>query len=80
MPGILAGAAITFCLTFGDFVAPFLVGGPDGAMLATTIQSQFGTVLNWPLGAAIAMVMMVIMLLIITLTDRAERAGRLDLG
>ena len=80
IPGILAGAAITFGLTMGDFVAPFLVGGPDGALLATTIQAQFGTALNWPLGAAIAMVMMVIILLIITLTDRVERAGRLDLG
>jgi spermidine/putrescine transport system permease protein len=80
VPGILAGGAITFGLTMGDFVAPFLVGGPDGALLATVMQSQFGTALNWPLGAAIAMVMMVIILLIITLTDRAERAGRLDLG
>src|SRR5690606_28733780 len=58
VPGILAGAAITFGLTMGDFVAPFLVGGPDGALLATTIQAQFGTAFNWPLGAAIAMVMM----------------------
>ncbi|MEX2201834.1 MAG: ABC transporter permease [Dongiaceae bacterium] len=80
VPGILAGGAITFGLTMGDFVAPFLVGGPDGALLATVMQSQFGTALNWPLGAAIAMVMMVIILLIITLTDRAERVGRLDLG
>jgi spermidine/putrescine transport system permease protein len=80
VPGVLAGGAITFGLTMGDFVAPFLVGGPDGALLATVMQSQFGTALNWPLGAAIAMVMMVIILLIITLTDRAERTGRLDLG
>ncbi|MEX0807231.1 MAG: ABC transporter permease [Dongiaceae bacterium] len=80
VPGILAGGAITFGLTMGDFVAPFLVGGPDGALLATIMQSQFGTALNWPLGAAIAMVMMIVVLSIITLTDRAERAGRLDLG
>ncbi|MDZ4737433.1 MAG: ABC transporter permease [Rhodospirillaceae bacterium] len=80
VPGILAGGAITFGLTMGDFVAPFLVGGPDGALLATIMQTQFGTALNWPLGAAIAMVMMIVVLSIITLTDRAERAGRLDLG
>jgi len=80
VPGILAGGAITFGLTMGDFVAPFLVGGPDGALLATIMQTQFGTALNWPLGAAIAMAMMIIVLSIITLTDRAERAGRLDLG
>ena len=64
----------------GDFVAPFLVGGADGALIATVVQSQFGTALNWPLGSALSMVMLMIVLAIITLSDRFERAGRLDLA
>jgi len=80
VPGILAGFTFTFCLTFGDFVAPFLVGGPDGSMIANTVQTQFGTALNWPLGAALSIVMLVIVLTIISLSDRFERAGRLDLA
>jgi spermidine/putrescine transport system permease protein len=80
MPGILAGFTFTFCLTFGDFVAPFLVGGPNGSMIANTIQTQFGTALNWPLGSALSIVMLVIVLAIISLSDRFERAGRLDLA
>lgn len=80
VPGILAGATFTFSLTMGDFVAPFLVGGADGALIATVVQSQFGTALNWPLGSALSMVMLFIVLTIITLSDRLERAGRLDLG
>jgi len=80
MPGILAGFTFTFCLTFGDFVAPFLVGGPDGSMIANTVQTQFGTALNWPLGSALSIVMLIIVLTIISLSDRFERAGRLDLA
>ena len=80
LPGVIAGFTFTFCLTFGDFVAPFLVGGPDGFMIANVVQSQFGAALNWPLGAALSIVMLVIVLLIISLSDRLERAGRLDLG
>lgn len=80
VPGILAGFTFTFCLTFGDFVAPFLVGGPDGSMIANTVQTQFGTALNWPLGAALSIVMLVIVLTIISLSDRFERSGRLDLA
>ena len=80
VPGILAGMTFTFCLTMGDFVAPFLVGGPDGLMIANVVQSQFGTAFNWPLGSALSMVMLVIVLVIITASDRFERAGRLDLG
>jgi spermidine/putrescine transport system permease protein len=80
VPGILAGATFTFCLTMGDFVAPFLVGGANGAMIATVVQSQFGTALNWPLGSALSIVMLAITLAIISLSDRFERAGRLDLA
>ena len=80
VPGILAGMTFTFCLTMGDFVAPFLVGGPDGLMIANVVQVQFGTAFNWPLGSALSIVMLVIVLVIISASDRLERAGRLDLG
>ncbi|AKI03524.1 ABC-type spermidine/putrescine transport system, permease component I (plasmid) [Hoeflea sp. IMCC20628] len=76
IPGIVAGFTMTFCLTFGDFIAPFLVGGPDGLMVANVIASQFGAALNWPLGAALALVMMLIVLTIITISDRFERLGK----
>jgi spermidine/putrescine transport system permease protein len=79
-PGIVAGITFTFCLSFGDFIAPFLVGGPDGFMIANIVQSQFGTALNWPLGSAISMAILGIVLAVIALSDRFERAGRLDLG
>jgi len=79
MPGVIAGATFTICLTFGDFVAAFLVGGPNGAMIATIIQSQFGATLNWPLGAALSIVVLLIVLTIVSLSDRLERVGRIDL-
>ncbi len=79
MPGVIAGGTFTICLTFGDFIAAFLVGGPNGAMIATIIQSQFGATLNWPLGAALSMVVLVIVLTIISLSDRLERAGQINL-
>jgi spermidine/putrescine transport system permease protein len=76
VPGIVAGFTMTFCLTFGDFIAPFLVGGPDGLMIANVIASQFGAALNWPLGAALALVMIVIVLTIVTIADFFERFGK----
>jgi spermidine/putrescine transport system permease protein len=80
MPGVIAGATFTYCLTFGDFIAPFLVGGPNGMMVANVITSQFGASMNWPLGAALSVIMMFVVLTIITVSDRFERAGRIDLG
>jgi len=80
LPGIMAGFTFTFCLSFGDFVAPFLVGGPDGFMIANIVQSQFGTALNWPLGSAISIAILVIVLTVISISDRFERTGRIELG
>ena len=74
--GVVAGFTMTFCLSFGDFIAPFLVGGPDGAMVANVIASQFGAALNWPLGSALALVMLIIGLGLISVSDRFERLGR----
>ncbi len=76
MTGVVAGFTMTFCLAFGDFIAPILVGGPDGLMIANVIASQFGAALNWPLGSALALVMLVIVLGVISASDRFERLGK----
>ena len=80
MPGVIAGMTFTFCLASGDFVAPMLVGGPDGFMIANLMTSQFGAAMNWPLGSALAMIMLAVVLTIISLSDKFQRAGRVELG
>ncbi|MCX7289309.1 MAG: ABC transporter permease [Rhodobacterales bacterium] len=57
MPGVIAAVFLMFIPTVGDYVTPTLVGGPDGAMIGNLLQVQFGGVNNWPMGAAIAVVM-----------------------
>jgi len=54
LPGLLAGATFAFVLSLGDFLAPLLVGGPSGTMIANLVQSLFGAAYDWPLGAAIS--------------------------
>lgn len=80
IPGVLAGATFTFCLSLGDFIAPILVGGANGMMIANLITSQFGTALNWPLGSALSMVLLVIVLIVIEVSNRAAPADRIALG
>lgn len=77
---IIAGMTLTFCLCFGDFVASTLVGGPNGIMIANILQSQFGAALNWPLGAALSAIIMIIVLTVLAISDRFERAGKVNLG
>jgi len=36
--------------------------------------------MNWPLGSALAMIMLVVVLTIISFSDKFQRAGRVELG
>jgi spermidine/putrescine transport system permease protein len=65
LPGIRTAFAFAFLLAAGDFVTPALVGGTQGIMIGNVIADQFrGIGSNWPLGAALAFVMMVALLAI----------------
>jgi spermidine/putrescine transport system permease protein len=65
MPGIVVGFAFAFIETLGDYVTPILLGGTDGVLIGRVVVSQFGIAFNWPLGAAMAFVVLTIALLVI---------------
>ena len=58
MPGVIAASLLVFIPTVGDYVTPKLVGGPNGIMIGNLIQTAFGRLDNWPLGAALSVVSM----------------------
>jgi len=73
MPGLLAGATFAFVLSLGDFLAPLLVGGSSGTMIANIVQTLFGAVYDWPLGAAISVCILLITLSLLFFTQRLEK-------
>ena len=73
LPGLLAGATFAFVLTLGDFLAPQLVGGPSSIMIANIVQSLFGTAYDWPLGAAISVLILVLTVSLLFLAERLEK-------
>jgi spermidine/putrescine transport system permease protein len=73
LPGLLAGATFAFVLTLGDFLAPQLVGGPSSIMIANIVQSLFGTAYDWPLGAAISVLILVLTVSLLFLAEGLEK-------
>lgn len=57
-PGMIAGAILVFVPSLGAVLEPTLLGGGKTMMMGNLIQLQFGGARNWPLGAAIAIVLM----------------------
>jgi spermidine/putrescine transport system permease protein len=57
LPGVIAAFFLMFIPTVGDYVTAAMLGGPDGMMIGNLIQAQFGPINDWPMGAALALVM-----------------------
>jgi spermidine/putrescine transport system permease protein len=64
-PGIAAGVMLTFIPMCGDFVTATLLGGTSGNMIGAMIDSQFHVAQNWPLGSAMAVMMIGAVLLVL---------------
>jgi putative spermidine/putrescine transport system permease protein len=57
LPGLAAGLTLVFSLTAASYVTPSLLGGSSSQVLGNLLQEQVMTVYDWPLGSAIAVVM-----------------------
>lgn len=59
VPGIAAGALLTFVLCLGFYLTPALVGGPGDQMVSNFIARFTNEQLNWGLASALSLVLMV---------------------
>lgn len=72
-PGILVGCLITFVQVTSSFVTPTLLGGGRVYVMATMIYQEALETLNWPLGAAISIILIVVLLACLAGYERVER-------
>ncbi|MCB8840370.1 ABC transporter permease [Aurantimonas sp. VKM B-3413] len=70
MPGILSGSLIVFSLSASAFATPAILGGRRVKVVSTTVYDEFLNTLNWPLGAAIAIILLVAVLAIMVAWNR----------
>ncbi len=70
MPGILSGSMIVFALTASAFATPSIIGGRRLKVVATTAYDEYLNTLNWPLGAAIALLLLIANVIIIMSYNR----------
>jgi ABC-type spermidine/putrescine transport system permease subunit I len=69
-PGIWAGSVLIFLLSVGAFLEPKVLGGGKSPMSAELIRQTFETRVNWPLGAALTLVLMVAAVFVVLLFSR----------
>jgi spermidine/putrescine transport system permease protein len=77
LPGVVAAFFMVFIPTVGEYVTPLLVGGAGGSLFGNIIQDFFVRAANWPLGSALAMIMLALTLLLIAVAARLIDVRRL---
>jgi ABC-type spermidine/putrescine transport system permease subunit I len=75
MPGIVAGCIITFIPALGEYLVPNLLGGLQGTMYGNLIATAFQSY-NWPLGAALSVVLLLAILASLFLLSRLADVNR----
>ncbi|MEI4488419.1 ABC transporter permease [Frigidibacter sp. MR17.14] len=80
LPGIGAGALLTFILAVGYYITPALVGGASGQLISNLIAYHMQDSLNWSMAAALAAILLAAVLLLYWLYDRLVGIDNMKLG
>lgn len=73
MPGIFAATIQTFIPSLGLFYVSDMLGGGGSMYLGNLIKNQFLSARNWPLGAALSLVLIIITLIIMRLYTKVGK-------
>ncbi len=74
IPGIMGGLVLVFVPAMFNFYIADALGGGKTIIIGNLISSQFSTAKNWPLGAALSVVVMLISTAVIMIKNKIERA------
>ncbi len=75
MPGVFAGSIQTFIPSLGLFYISDMMGGAKTMYIGNLIKNQFMSARNWPMGAALAIILIIVTLVLMKLYTRV---GSLD--
>ena len=68
--GIFSGAIMVFIPTLGYFFVADILGGGNSQLIGNLIERQFQSGNNWPLGAALSIILIAITLLLVTIYQK----------
>ena len=73
LPGVAAGALLSFIPIVGEFVIPDLLGGSESQMIGQTLWTEFFSNRDWPVASAIAITLLGLLLVPILFYERLQQ-------
>lgn len=71
-PGVIAGCLLVFIPAMGEYVIPYLLGGPESLLIGRVLFDEFFVNRDWPLASAVAIVLLLLLVVPIVLLQRSQ--------
>ncbi len=71
-PGVIAGCLLVFIPALGEYVIPYLLGGPESLFIGRVLFDEFFSNRDWPLASAVAIVLLLLLVVPIVLLQRYQ--------
>jgi putrescine transport system permease protein len=71
-PGTIAGCLLVFIPAMGEYVIPYLLGGPDSLFIGRVLFDEFYSNRDWPLASAVAIILLLLLVVPIVLLQRTQ--------
>jgi putrescine transport system permease protein len=72
-PGVIAGCLLVFIPAMGEYVIPYLLGGPESLMIGRVLFDEFFVNRDWPLASSVAIVLLMLLVVPIVFLQRNRR-------
>ncbi len=70
--GVIAGCMLVFIPAMGEYVIPFLLGGPDAMLIGRVLFDEFYVNRDWPLASAVAIMLLVLLVVPIVVLQKNQ--------
>jgi len=72
LPGVWAGIMLVFIPAMGEYVIPYLLGGPESLMIGRVLFDEFFANRDWPLASSVAIVLLLLLVVPIVILQRNQ--------
>jgi len=70
--GVIAGCLLVFIPAMGEYVIPYLLGGPESLLIGRVLFDEFFVNRDWPLASSVAIVLLLLLVVPIVLLQRSQ--------
>jgi len=70
--GVIAGSLLVFIPSIGEYVIPYLLGGPETLLIGRVLFDEFFVNRDWPLAAAVAVMLLLLLVVPIVFLQRNQ--------